>query len=485
MDFKINSIKIECVAGTILIPFSSDITFFYGNTGVGKTTLLNLVNFALGQSLVRTPTVDEEVRCICLDALICGRRLSIERKVPSNLITVKEGNALRSFSAKSDYSARDTFSDYLYGLAGIQPIEMLRGRSSKNVKISFSNFMWYSYLRQDELDNTLFYLDERNGNYKQFASNFALRSIFDESKTIKKEITQEMNRIAEKQKDLQTRLIVMREIFSISNLLKIDIGCEIAKKHKMVGLLRQELWQLTQLDRPSDESQKAHQLQCAESIGRYDAEIRYLQEFSKIQGLRKQYEAQQEEYEQAYKNCLERIMRISDEAYSENICRLQTLFQESLLDVGFPDFSSKDSIVINPNTFVPSVFTSAGEFRFDYRSISSSGIRTIFKICYALAIHRFIREQSITTILPTFLMIDTPMKNISERMDVDLYTRLYRYFYQLFSQGGALYGIQLIAIDKELPEEFASKRVSYKLYTKHSPLIPLSKPKVQYDDERK
>ena len=87
--------------------------------------------------------------------------------------------------------------------------------------------------------------------------------------------------------------------------------------------------------------------------------------------------------------------------------------------------------------------------------------------------------------LPTFLMIDTPMKNISERMDVDLYTRLYRYFYQLFSQGGALYGIQLIAIDKELPEEFASKRVSYKLYTKHSPLIPLSKPKVQYDDERK
>ena len=210
MDFKINSIKIECVAGTILIPFSNGITFFYGNTGVGKTTLLNLVNFVLGQSLVRTPTVDEEVRCVCLDALICGQRLLIERKVASNLITVKGGNALRSFSAKSDYSMRDTFSDYLYKLAGIQPIEMLRGRSSKNVKISFSNFMWYAYLRQDELDNTLFYLDERNGNYKQFASNFVLRSIFDEAKTVKKEITQEMNRIAEKQTDLQSRLVVMR-----------------------------------------------------------------------------------------------------------------------------------------------------------------------------------------------------------------------------------------------------------------------------------
>ena len=64
--------------------------------------------------MVRTHTVDEEVRCVCLDALICGQRLLIERKVASNLITVKGGNALRSFSAKSDYSMRDTFSDYLY-----------------------------------------------------------------------------------------------------------------------------------------------------------------------------------------------------------------------------------------------------------------------------------------------------------------------------------------------------------------------------------
>jgi len=476
MNFKIFSVKIECVAGTVLVPFSDSITFFYGNTGVGKTTLLNLINYALGQNLIRTSTVDDEVQRVCLDVLICDRRLVIERKVASNLITVKEGNALRSFSAKSDNSSKDTFSDYLYELAKIRPIEMLRGRSSKNVKISFANFMWYAYLRQDELDNTLFYLDERNGNYKQYASNYALRSMFDEEKVAKKEITQEINQITEKQENLQMRLSVMREIFSVSNLFKINIGREIAKKHQMVGQLRQELLQLTH-SHSHDESQTAHLLNCAELTGRYDAEIRYLQEFSKIQGLRRQYEALQDEYEHERQKCLERLAQINDETFVSNVDRLQVLFHESLLDVGFPEFSKKDSIMIDQVSFVPSVYSGTGEFRFDYHTLSSSGIRTIFKICYTLAIHRFIREQGVATMLPTFMMVDTPMKNISERIDEELYTRLYHYFYHLFSEGGALYGMQLIIIDKELPEIFKSKGVAYKMYTNRSPLIPLSKPR--------
>lgn len=147
MDFKISSVKIECNRGSILIPFSDDITFFYGNTGVGKTTMLNLINYALGQDLILTQIIVDEVKSVCLETFICGRRLSIERRIMSNLITVREEDRVKSFLAKVGTGSRVSFSDFLYKLENLKPIEMLRGRSSKSVRVSFANFMWYAYLR--------------------------------------------------------------------------------------------------------------------------------------------------------------------------------------------------------------------------------------------------------------------------------------------------------------------------------------------------
>ena len=144
MDFKISSVKIECIERSVLIPFSDDITFFYGNTGVGKTTLFNLINYVLGQELIRTQTIYEEVKGVCIDAFVCGQRLQIERKISSNMITVKDERDVFSFLAKGDSTSRVTFSDYLYKLAGLKPIEMLRGKSSKAVRVSFANFMWFA-----------------------------------------------------------------------------------------------------------------------------------------------------------------------------------------------------------------------------------------------------------------------------------------------------------------------------------------------------
>ena len=213
MDFKISSIKIKCATSTVLVPFSNSITFFCGNTGVGKTTLLNLISYALGQNPVRTQIIDDEAKYVSVNALVCGKRLSIERKIASNLIIVADEHTRYSFYAKGDSGCRDTFSDFLYNLAEIKPIEMLQGRSSKSVKITFSNFMWYAYLRQDELDNTLFYLDDetRNRNPKKYASNYVLRTIFDQSELMKKDFTKRVNSINEKQQRIETKLSVMRE----------------------------------------------------------------------------------------------------------------------------------------------------------------------------------------------------------------------------------------------------------------------------------
>lgn len=473
MDFKISSIKIECEKETVLLPFSDGITFFYGNTGVGKTTLLNLINYTLGQDIIRTQIIDDEVKCVCMDALICGHRLTIERRVFSNLITVRDENKLNSFLAKSSNGAGDIFSDYLYHLAGIKPINMLRGRSSKTVRISFANFMWYNYLRQDELDNTLFYLDEKNGNFKQYASNYVLHTILSKSREIEKKFAQEVNRITEKQEAIQIKLSVMREMYTVSKLFGIDIGKEISKKYQILGDIKREIENLAQEDTSLGEAQKRHLIDQARLAGKYEAEIRYLQEFGKIQGLRKSYESMYEEYEIEKQKYIEQLRISNDGAFANNIVRLQELFKDCLLGVGFPNFSKSDTIVIHMDSLVPSVHSITGEFRFNYHTLSSSGIRTIFKICYALSIHRFIRDQQIETLLPTLLMIDTPMKNISERIDNHLHAKLYRYFYELFSKGGALNGVQLIIIDKEIPDIFKRNNIACKMFTKESPLIPL------------
>lgn len=474
MDFKISSVKIECNRGSILIPFSDDITFFYGNTGVGKTTMLNLINYALGQDLILTQIIVDEVKSVCLETFICGRRLSIERRIMSNLITVREEDRVKSFLAKVGTGSRVSFSDFLYKLENLKPIEMLRGRSSKSVRVSFANFMWYAYLRQDELDNTFFYLGDKSGNFKKYASTYVLHVILDGSTIRENGISQEFYRITEKQEALQTKLIIMQEIFSSSKIFELNIGNEIAKKYQLLGDLNQKIEELMKSENPQNyEKQIQKVIMYSKTIGKYEAEIRYLQEFGKISSIQKRYEALMSEYEQEKQQYLNLMKGDQSKLFLDNISCLQDLFKGTLLSVGFPGISCEDIILINTNSFVPAVYSTVGKFRFDYYNLSSSGIRTIFKICYALSIYRFVKLKNISTLLPNFIMIDTPMKNISERLDKKIFIKLYEYFYYLFSKGGDLYGVQLIIIDKEAPEIFKAHGISCRIFTKEEPLIPL------------
>lgn len=473
MDFKISSVKIECIERSVLIPFSDDITFFYGNTGVGKTTLFNLINYVLGQELIRTQTIYEEVKGVCIDAFVCGQRLQIERKISSNMITVKDERDVFSFLAKGDSTSRVTFSDYLYKLAGLKPIEMLRGKSSKAVRVSFANFMWFAYLRQDELDNTLFYLGEQNGNFKKYASNYVMRVFLNESKEIEKEIVQEINKITEKQEATQVKLSIIKEIFATSAIFEVDIRNEIKRKYSMLGEINQGIEKILAKEWHNDAELQNELIDKAKIYGKYEAEIRYLNEFKKIGSIKEKYIMLIEECMQKKKEFQNRLSNIYNEPFRKSVNRLEELFKYSLLDVGFPEFSKDDIVKIDSSSFLPAIYNSIEEFRFDYYNLSSSGIRTIFKICYALSIYQFVNENKIKSLLPSFILIDTPMKNISERIDKNIYANLYDYFYRLFSEGGSLYGVQLIVIDKEAPKIFEKNKVTCRMFTNESPLIPL------------
>ena len=70
-----------------IIYISSSLTFIYGNIGVGKSTLLNLIFFAMGGKLIPTPAVEQCLRAIQIDVFLGeGKFLLFRQKNSTNIL---------------------------------------------------------------------------------------------------------------------------------------------------------------------------------------------------------------------------------------------------------------------------------------------------------------------------------------------------------------------------------------------------------------
>ena len=466
MQLHLSSLKIECNNGNVKIPFADGISFFYGNSGVGKTTLLNLVNYTLGQEVVRTKTISNEIKSVQLEAFISGKRVLLTRKIGSGMIIVKDGDGENRLYAKGG-SGTDSknekmlLSEYFYKASGAEPLLMTRGRSSGTTRVTISNFMWYSYLRQDELDNNFFYLGERNLNFKSYASEYVLKSLLWDCPQDEFESKIRLNHIREQEAGLKENLSLIRKMMGISRLSQIDINNEITKKQRMVAELKDNADVIQNgFDFNTDDLEKL--VNCYYDLGRFEAEIVYLKEFNKFNKLAS-------EYENDIKRLKDESVRIDvndkhrEEVFDKHLAVLEKIFEECLRGVSFPDFEESDRIHMDRKTLIPSVVMNSGKIKYDFTTISSGGIRTIFKICFAIAVHIYVHENNILTMLPDMLIIDTPMKNISERTDSLIYDRLYSYIYDVFGGQGRLNKTQLIIVDKEFPAAFDGKEIPERL----------------------
>jgi hypothetical protein len=162
--------------------------------------------------------------------------------------------------------------------------------------------------------------------------------------------------------------------------------------------------------------------------------------------------------EERLKNALMSARRFA-EMDASNLEELKSLFIENLSTVGFPGIDSSDYIDISTTDFIPRITRSAEEelFTTEFANLGSGGKKTIFKCCFILAIHRLAKRKNIH--IPTFIMIDTPMKNISERENRDIFEGFYNLIYQLYSN--ELSENQLIIVDKEF---FSPEETDYKEY---------------------
>jgi DNA repair exonuclease SbcCD ATPase subunit len=191
-----------------------------------------------------------------------------------------------------------------------------------------------------------------------------------------------------------------------------------------------------------------------ESVRGLDREIATLAErlrsLAKLQEMPRAINAL-EEQAGALQGQIDRVRTDIDEERSrlrqadENVAAIAERFKAIMLAVGFPGVVEEDKVVIDPRNWRPVILHGGQEWSF--WDAGSGGKKTLFNVCYALAIHEAARERGMP--VPNVLVIDSPTKNISDDENPELVKALYREIYRLASldDGNAT---QFLLIDSNL-----------------------------------
>ena len=130
----------------------------------------------------------------------------------------------------------------------------------------------------------------------------------------------------------------------------------------------------------------------------------------------------------------------------QNIRDLEETYLDALLNSHVPGIYSSDKIEINRKTWIPWILPNGDEaLKWDFSNAGAGGKKTLLKVCYALALHKVATDNNLP--LPNFIIIDTPMKNIGEEVNQDIFYSFYNYLYTLAET--SLSDTQFIIIDKE------------------------------------
>lgn len=140
--------------------------------------------------------------------------------------------------------------------------------------------------------------------------------------------------------------------------------------------------------------------------------------------------------------------RSKAERDTTNLKLLESLFLDCLLRSKIPGFDNADRVSIQSPNFLPEVTSpETGDLIItSFENLGSGGKKTLFKCCFAVAIHRL--ASKIGAHIPNILIIDSPMKNISERENITQFQGFHNMLYDLAMT--ELKGYQFILFDKEL-----------------------------------
>ena len=256
---------------------------------------------------------------------------------------------------------------------------------------------------------------------------------------------------------------------------RIDqIADSIERRERALGRSRRQLEQLraekSALDQTLQRELARYDSAFVESVRALDREVATLTErlrsLDTLQEMPRAINALEEEAG-ALQGAIDRLRSAIDEERSrlrladENVAVIAARFKSIMLSVGFPGVVEADEVVIDTRSWRPVILHGGQEWSF--WDAGSGGKKTLFNVCYALAVHEAAHERGMP--VPNVLVIDSPTKNISDDENPELVGALYREIYRLASTAGndatqfILIDLDLVEPENEMPG-FAHRRLA-------------------------
>jgi AAA domain len=161
-QFRINAIRLNTSGGEVSYGFTSDLTVLAGPTGVGKTTLLEMVKYGLGGAGKLAPIVRNHVNEISLEIRIGNASLGLSRSIGRAKGTVVRVDDLLTRERLPDHhvgKGRPSISSLLLSALGLSDDMRAAARVTRSTnpgpRITFNDIFSFMYISQYDMNRDI------------------------------------------------------------------------------------------------------------------------------------------------------------------------------------------------------------------------------------------------------------------------------------------------------------------------------------------
>ena len=189
MKFKLVSLDLNLRKANETISFS-DVTYFWGQMGAGKSSIARLIDYCLGGTIQLSPALQAEFLSAKLTVELEKSTLTVERQRDSSNVFTTWHTQDGPYSAVMPARAAagevvpetgvETLSDLIFWLSGVNPPRVRKSKikeDSKTVRLTVRDLLWYCYLDQDHIDSSFFHLEEAAEFYLRLKSRDVIRYV--------------------------------------------------------------------------------------------------------------------------------------------------------------------------------------------------------------------------------------------------------------------------------------------------------------------